>query len=198
MAVQYQNTEQVLSTLGKLTSMYDGDISNIGQLDGNSSILSEDDNITPHPPSPPRVKQDKFYTASHLPTVATYNLRSMVPKLESLTTDLLERKIDCGFCQEIWYKETDKKHNYEVEKLLELKGLKFISTSRKPNKLGVSHGGAGIIVNVERFSCEKIPIQIPQNLEIVWGLLRPKSPGPKFKTIFAHFILHLIRGEIQN
>ena len=141
--------------------------------------------LPPTPPSPPRVKQDKFYTASHLPTVATYNLRSMVPKLESLTTDLLERKIDCGFCQEIWYKETDKKHNYEVEKLLELKGLKFISTSRKPNKLGVSHGGAGIIVNVERFSCEKIPIQIPQNLEIVWGLLRPKSPGAKFKTIIA-------------
>ena len=150
--------------------MYAGDISNIGQLDGNLSILSEDSNITPHPPPPLRVKQDKILTAQHLPTVATYNLRSMVPKVGSLATDLLERKIDCGFCQEIWYKEEDKKHNYEIEKLLELKGLKFISTSRKPNKLGVSHGGAGIIVNLERFSCEKITIHIPQNLEIVWGV----------------------------
>ena len=155
------------------------------------SFSSVTSSITPpitmqlHPPSHSRVNQSKISTALSLPTVASYNLRSMLPKLENLTTDLLERKIDCGFCQEIWYKETDKKQNYEIEKMLELKGLKFISTSRKPNKLGVSHGGAGIIVNLEKFSCEKIPLHIPHNLEVVWGLLRPKTPGGKFKTIIA-------------
>ena len=149
------------------------------------SLLSQN-SINPNPPfPPPRVKSDKITTAKYLPTVATYNLRSMLPKLDSLITDILERNIDCGFCQDIWFKEEDKSHQYEIEKIFEMKGLKFIFTSRKQNKRGVSHGGAGIIVNVERFSCEKIPINIPQNLEIVWGLLRPKTPGAKFKTIIA-------------
>ena len=77
--------------------MYKSDISNIGQLDGNISLLSQN-SISPNPPfPPPRVKNDKIITAKYLPIVATYNLRSMLPKLDSLTTDILERNIDCGF-----------------------------------------------------------------------------------------------------
>ena len=66
------------------------DISNIEQLDGNVSVC------------PPNVKVDKIAAALSLPTVATYNLRSLFPKIESLKTDLLERKIDVSFLVEIW------------------------------------------------------------------------------------------------
>ena len=64
-------------------------------------------------------------------------------------------------------------------------GLNYISTSRKPNSKGVSYGGAAIIVNSERFTCEKLPVHIPPSLEVVWGLLRPKNPGAKFKKIIV-------------
>ena len=36
-------------------------------------------------------------------------------------------------------------------------------------------GGAANVVPVEKFNLEKIDILIPHNLEIVWGMLRPKS-----------------------
>ena len=49
----------------------------------------------------------------------------------------------------------------------------------------MSYGGAAIIANQERFLLEKLPIHIPQCLEVVWGLLRPKNPGAKFKTIIV-------------
>ena len=38
-------------------------------------------------------------------------------------------------------------------------------------------------MNLEKFSCEKLKISIPGNLEVVWGLLRPKNPSAKFKKI---------------
>ena len=63
--------------------------------------------------------------------------------------------------------------------------MKYISTSRKPNRKGVCYGGAAILVNLEKFSCEKLPVAIPQNIEAVWGILRPKNPGAKFKKIMV-------------
>ena len=173
--------------------MYEQEKSKFGQYDGKSSYINNGVNsghpIPPNTTQPPHVtkptKQDKIAAAEHLPTVATYNLRSLGPKIKSLGTDILERNVSCAFCQEIWENESDRNLQFEIEKLLELEGLKYISTSRKPNKKGVSHGGAAIIVNLEKFSCEKIQVQIPQNLEVVWGLLRPKSQGAKFKTIIA-------------
>ena len=147
------------------------EISGIGQLDGNLSIASI------------QAKIDKITAALSLPTVATYNCRSLFPKIESLKTDLLERKIDCGFLVEIWEQKQNAEQKFEIEKMLELNGLQYISNPRPPNKKGVSYGGAAIVVNLEKFSCEKLKISIPGNLEVVWGLLRPKNPSAKFKKI---------------
>ena len=130
-------------------------------------------------------KQDKICAAICLPTVATYNLRSMLPKIGNLTTDILEREIDCAFLQEIWENEDNANHQFEIEKLLEIHGLQYMSTSRKPNSKGVAYGGAAILVNLEKFQCEKIPVQIPQSLEVVWALLRPKNVSAKFKEIIV-------------
>ena len=157
--------------------MYESEsnISNIGQLDGNYTRNSDSDSANKKP--------DKIIAAICLPTVATYNLRSAFPKIGNLTTDILERLVDVSFLVEIWEQEHNKEHSFEIEKLLELNGLQYISTARKPNTKGVSYGGAAIVVNLKKFSCIKLPVHIPQQLEVVWGLLTPKNPSAKFKKI---------------
>ena len=152
-------------------------------MDGNDSICSEDqDQITGC--STKNVKIDKITAALSLPIVATYNCRSLIPKIESLKKDLIERQIDLGFLQEIW-EQNKSEHRYEIEKMLELSGFQYISTARPPNAKGVSYGGAAIVVNLEKFTCEKLNITIPGNLEVVWGLIRPKNPSAKYKKIIV-------------
>ena len=103
-----------------------------------------------------------------------------MPKLKNLTLDVTERKVDCAFLQEIWTSDDNRNHQIEAEKLLELHGLKYLATTRRPNKKGVSHGGAALLVNLEKYSCQRIPLHIPQNLEIVWALLQPKFQNAQF------------------
>ena len=156
-------------------SVHNDTVSDICQLDGNDSVCLDNVNM----------KQDKISAALNLPTVATYNLRSLFPKVESLKTDLLERKIDVGFLTEIWEQSHNTEHMFEIEKMLEMSGLQYISTARPPNKKGVSYGGAAIVVNLAKFSCEKLNISTPNNLEVVWGLLKPKDAAAKFKKIIV-------------
>ena len=61
-------------------------ISDIGQLDGNVSVCSDQSKHSKNKP-------DQITAALNLPIVATYNCRSLFPKIESLKKDLLERKI---------------------------------------------------------------------------------------------------------
>ena len=141
-------------------------VSNIAQFDGNESILSESLlNTNQCPVQNNGKKQDKISAALSLPTVATYNLRSFFPKAGNLTTDMLERSIDLGFLVEIWENSTKAVHRLEIERMLEMSGLEYISTARPPNAKGVSYGGAAIVVNVEKFSIEKLDVHIPKNLE---------------------------------
>ena len=56
--------------------------------------------------------------------------------------------MDVNLCCEVWEKSEDKKHKGEIEKMLELDGLKYFSTTRPRGKRG---GGAAIIVNTEHF-----------------------------------------------
>ena len=128
------------------------------------------------------VKPDKITAALYLPTGANYNL---FPKADSLKTDLLERNIDVGFLQEVWEQSTNSDHQFAIEKMLELSGLQYFSTTRPPNKRGVSYGGAAIVVNLEKFSCEKLKVNNPSNLEAVWGLLQSKNPTAKYKKIIV-------------
>ena len=131
------------------------DVSDIVQLDGNVSNLS-DTLSQVNQPTVNNSKSDKISAALSLPTVATYNLRSMFPKIGNLTADILERKVDVSFLQEIWEDPSNPEHRIEIEKLLEISGLKYFSTARPPNaKNGVSYGGAAIIVNLEKFTVDK-------------------------------------------
>ena len=72
----------------------ESDISNIGQLDGNESNISDIVvNMSIHPPISKHQGNsynmtDKITAALSLPTVATYNLRSLFPKVGNFTTDM--------------------------------------------------------------------------------------------------------------
>ena len=92
----------------------------------------------------------------------------------------MERGITLGFFSEIWERSENKKHKFEIEKLLESHGLKYISTPRPRG-----WGGAAIIANQEYFKLEKIEITIPHNLEVVWGLLTSKSEIAKYKKMIV-------------
>ena len=52
-------------------------------------------------------------------------MRSLFPKLGNLKTDIKERNIDLAFLCEIWEKKESKTHKLEIEKMLELEGLKL-------------------------------------------------------------------------
>ena len=62
------------------------------------------------------VKPDKISTAVSLPSVATYNCRSLFPKIDSLKTDLLERQIDVGFLTEIWQQTHKNEQTLKLKK----------------------------------------------------------------------------------
>ena len=53
-------------------------------------------------------------------------MRSLLPKVNSLKVDLLERNIDVGFLQEIWEDSGNEHYQYEVEKIFQMHGLQFI------------------------------------------------------------------------
>ena len=104
-----------------------------------------------------------------------------MPKICNAAQDIIERESDLIFLTEIWEKEDDTKHQHRIEELLELDGIKYISTPR-PGKRG---GGAALAVRLENYTISKLNIAIPRPVEVVWGLLRPNIPNMKIKTIIA-------------
>ena len=118
----------------------------------------------------------------NLPIVAAYNCRSLFPKVQNFKTDMKERQIDCAFLSEIWEQKENKQHMSEIETMLQIEGFKYISTSRPTNKSG---GGVALVVNLKKYSVEKIDIFTPNNLEVVWGLLKPKSTSAVIKKIIV-------------
>ena len=118
------------------------------------------------------IKRDnKLLLGDILPTIAVSNVRSLIPKIENVKNDILERGISLLLLSEVWEKASCKKQQFEIDKMCQMDGLKYISTPR----LSKRGGGSAIIVNLRNFTIEKIPVHIPNNLEVVWGLMRPKK-----------------------
>ena len=139
-------------------------------------------------------RHDKISAAINLPIIATYNVRSLIPKIQSLKNDILERSVSLAFLQEIWEQSDDKNHQFEIEKLLELDGLQYISNPRPKNSKGKSYGGVAIVVDQSKFTCDKLNVSIPNNLEVLWALVKPRNQSTKFKRIIAcSFYSPLIR-----
>ena len=159
---------------------------NIQQLDGNtslsSSLASNDNGDT----SKHFARTQKGYTnknaltANHLPVISVCNLRSFFPKVCNFKNDFLEREIDFGLLCEVWQMKENKKHSLEIEKMLELDGLKYFSTMRPSGKRG---GGAAIIANLEKFTINQLNTSNPNNLAICAPLEKPKSDHAVIKKI---------------
>ena len=88
-------------------------------------------------------------------------MRSLIPKIKSLKNDIFERGVDLAFLQEVWEQTDSQSHQFEIEKLLEIDGLQYISNPRPKNDKGKSYGGVAIVVNQEKFTCEKLDIKYP-------------------------------------
>ena len=192
------------------------------QLDGNISIISEDGTTTPtttptHHPIPVHIgnranhittnisrpqpcrkiirRNDKRITALSLPRILNYNMRSLWSKSLSVSQDMHDREGDLLYLTEVWEKLENKKHQYKIQELLEMKGIKYISTPRPGPKRG---GGAAIAVRLEKFTVSKLNIQIPRSVEVVWGLLRPKVMVGKVKTIIVCCFYSPPRSKSNN
>ena len=105
-----------------------------------------------------------------------------MPKVSSFCTDMKDRLCSLSFLSEVWQKAENKKHNFKIEKMFEMEGLAYISTPRPGNRRG---GGAAIVVNTDKYSVSKLNISIPNNLEIVWGLVKPNEICGKITKIIA-------------
>ena len=75
--------------------------------------------------------------------------------------------------------------------MLEVHVLKYISTPRT-SKNG---GEAAIVVNC--FSVEKLNVIVPNGLEVVYGLLKPKCGTALYKKIILS-TLHQLREKIES
>ena len=109
-----------------------------------------------------------------LPTIAVTNFRSLSPKINNVKIDLAEREIDILLGSETWQKDSNRRLKAEIETMFEMDGLEFLSCPRPSSKRG---GGCAIIVNIRKFTVEKLQVAVPHKLEIVWCLVRPKDPA---------------------
>ena len=109
-------------------------------------------------------------------------MRSLFPKIDNFALDMNERESDLTFLTEVWEKLENKKHQFRLEELLELKGIQYISTPRPGAKRG---GGAAIAVRKGKFSITKLNIPTPGAVEVVWGLLKPTTITGKVSKIIA-------------
>ena len=96
-------------------------------------------------------RDNRLLVGDSLPIIAVSNLRSLIPKISNFKNDFLEREISAGLLSEVWEKANCKKQQFELEKMLQLNGLKYISTPRTTKR----GGGAAIVVNLEKFSWKK-------------------------------------------
>ena len=172
-------------------------ISDIEQLDGNVSVNLDEgisDNYRPAQPST-QYRKKNASVAHHLPVVSVCNLRSLFPKIDNFKNDMFERQVDVSLCSEVWEKAESKRHKDEIEKMLEIDGLKYFSTTRPRGKRG---GGAAIIINTENFKVDKLDVNIPHRLEIVWALARPKHEDAQFKVIILCSFYSPPRSRLRN
>ena len=81
-------------------------------------------------------RDEGLVQALTLPTITVYNMRSIWAKINHLGDDINMRGTDLTFLTEIWQKEENKRHSFAIEEMLEMKGIKYISTPRPGAKRG--------------------------------------------------------------
>ena len=126
-------------------------------------------------------RDKKTLQALSLPLISLYNMRSLLPKLDSFVEDFEDRGTGLSFLSEVWEKADNEKHQNKLHELFEMKGLLYISTPRPGQKRG---GGVALVADPTRFSLTKFSVSNPHHLEVAWGLLKPKIiTGPITKIL---------------
>ena len=175
------------------------------QTDGNKSLSpSEADDISPtnyisvvtgnRPPAKPHINIDRIpcrrtirrdnrgELGLFLPNIAVYNHRSIWKKVKNFCLEFKELSMGIAFHSEIWEKRESKKHKFKIDEMLELEGINYISTAR-PDRRG---GGCAITCDVSKFHLKEINLSNPDNLEVTFATLRPKSErSPQFLIILC-------------
>ena len=134
-------------------------------------------------------RNNKRILGQSLPAVSVSNMRSLLPKISNFQTDLLERNISIALLSEIWEargKKKKRKYKNEIEKMLEINSLSYISTPWASLKRG---GGCAIVTDLREFTVEKIEVQNPDKVEVIYGLLRPKTVSNFTEIIAVSFYL---------
>ena len=125
------------------------------------------------PPCRKTLKRDnKFEKCGMLPTMSVPNARSLFPKINGFIHDMNMRSISVAVISETWQKESKKSHKNEVERMLHMEGIKFISTARPGGKRG---GGCAIVANTTHYTLDQLDIPNPDKVEMCWAILRPKQ-----------------------
>ena len=101
-------------------------------------------------------RDEGLVAALSLPTLSLYNMRSVWAKLDNLADDITMRETDICFLTEVWQKQENKKHNYSIEKMLEMKGIFYISTPRPGARRG---GGVAMAFPKTNFQVTKGRVQ---------------------------------------
>ena len=105
------------------------------------------------------------------------------------------RETDVCFLTEVWEKSESKKHQKAIESMLELQGIKYVSTPRPGVRRG---GGTALACNEERFHITKLNIQIPRPLEACFTLIKPKNPTGKTNKFICCCFYSPPRSKFSN
>ena len=124
---------------------------------------------------------EKVTESADMPVVAVANCRSLEPKINSMIEKIENEEIDVMIAVELWEKIGKKKKHFinKITEMTEMKGLKYISCGARLS--GKKGGGAGIIVNLRKYSLNTLEINVPHNLEVKWGIVRQKKTASNSK-----------------
>ena len=128
------------------------------------------------------LRDEGLVQALNLPVVSLYNMRSSWSKINNLADDINMRGTDLCFLTEIWEKQESKKHQRAIEEMLEMKGVKYISTPRVGGRRG---GGVAIAYSPEKFQVSKLNIDVPRPLECILALVKSTGLVGKAKRSIA-------------
>ena len=115
-------------------------------------------------------RSNKMLLARALPTLFVTYHRSFFPKFHNFVEAMKTLGLTLGLHSEIWEDKENKSHQNKIEEALELEGIQYISNPR-PAQRG---GGAAISLISGEFTLSRLDVIVPKNLEVVWGIVRPK------------------------
>ena len=113
-------------------------------------------------------RDNKYEKCGMLPSVSVANVRSFFSKARNFVHDIKMRSLSLSLVSETWEKKSKKKHR--SERMLQMEGMKLISTPRPSGKRG---GGCGIIADLTHYTLDQVDVPNPDNVEMCWGILRP-------------------------